>query len=332
MATRRYELKSAASTTPAPRVNYALNPEQLGVVFAPLEPVLVIAGAGSGKTRTLMYRLARMLELGFSPESILLLTFTNKAAQEMKRRATDLLSIDGRRITGGTFHHVGLRILREHAAFLGLSDGFSILDREDQIDLMASCTAELNLAVGQHRFPRADVLVEITSAAINTQKGIAEVLLARKPQFAPITEEILRVAQRYVERKLELHVLDFDDLLLYWKVLLSDHPAVRAALGKRYACVLVDEYQDTNRLQGDIIDLMASGHRNLTVVGDDAQSIYSFRGADFRNILEFPVRYPGCHIHNLTVNYRSSPEILRLANLSIARNVHQYKKRSTRGT
>lgn len=332
MATRRYQLKPANPVVPSFRIDYAaaLNSEQLAVVEAPPGPTLVIAGAGSGKTRTLVYRLARMLECGIAPEQILLLTFTNRAAREMLKRAGQLVSaipgIDIRRITGGTFHHVGFQILREHAATLGFDDKFGVLDREDQADLMSACVAELGFAVGQKRFPKADVVIDLYSTAINTQKSLAQVVIDKRPQFGSLTEEILLAASRYVERKVQMNLMDFDDLLLHWKLLLSEHPQIRSYLQDRFRCILVDEYQDTNRLQGDLIDLMAAGHKNLTVVGDDAQSIYSFRGADFSNILEFPARYPGCEVRKLTVNYRSSPEILGLANRSIACNVRQYPK------
>lgn len=333
MATRRYQLKPASPVAPAFRIDYAaaLNEEQLAVVEAPAVPVLVIAGAGSGKTRTLVYRLARMLKSGIPPEQILLLTFTNRAAKEMLQRAGQLVStipgIDVRRITGGTFHHVGFQLLREHAQTLGFDDRFGVLDREDQKELMAACIAELGFAVGQKRFPKADVVVDLYSTAINTQQPLAKVVIDRRPQFGSLFEEILRAASRYVERKVQMNLMDFDDLLLHWKLLLSEHPQIRAWLQERFRCILVDEYQDTNRLQGDIVDLMAAGHRNLTVVGDDAQSIYSFRGADFSNILEFPARYADCRVFKLTSNYRSSPEILALANASIACNTRQYPKR-----
>ncbi len=334
MTVRRYRLQPAIQA-PVYRIDYAgqLNSEQLAVVEAPRAPLLVIAGAGSGKTRTLIFRLARMLEGGIPPEQILLLTFTNRAAREMLKRAAELVErlpgIDVRRISGGTFHHVGSRLLREHGRLLGFDGTFSTLDREDQKGLMESCIAELGFAVGQRRFPKADVVVNLFSHAINTQKSLAEVIVQQIPQFEVLGREILEATARYVERKHELNLMDFDDLLLHWKRLLVEQPQVRSALQDRYRCILVDEYQDTNRLQGDLVDLMAATHQNLTVVGDDAQSIYSFRGANFANILEFPARYPECEVHKLTVNYRSTPEILRLANASIARNIRQYPKELT---
>src|SRR4051812_7258635 len=229
---RRYQLREATAP-PARRIDYAshLNPEQLEVVEAPLAPVLVIAGAGSGKTRTLVYRLARMLEEGIPPEGILLLTFTNKAAREMMKRAAELVGnlpgVDLRRLAGGTFHSVGQRLLREYAPTLGFDDSFGIIDREDQADLMSACTAELGYAVGQRRFPRADVLLDLYSSAINTQKALAQVVVERTPQFGALSDEIGKVAGRYVERKVELNVMDFDDLLLHWKLLLTEHPHVR---------------------------------------------------------------------------------------------------------
>lgn len=331
MTVRRYRLQPS---TPAAtfRIDYAgqLNEEQLAVVEAPSGPLLVIAGAGSGKTRTLIFRLARMLESGIPPEQLLLLTFTNRAAREMIRRAEELVSIlpgiDVRRITGGTFHHVGFGILREHARLVGYEEGFGILDREDQADLFSSCIGELGAGRLERRFPTPKLVAQLYSNAINTQRSLTEVIANRAPRFEELEGEILQVITRYVERKVELNVMDFDDLLLQWKRLLVQHPNVRSHLQERFRCVLVDEYQDTNRLQGEIVDLLAAGHKNLTVVGDDAQSIYSFRGADFSNILEFPARYRECQVHKLTVNYRSSPEILHLANASIAQNVRQYPK------
>ncbi|MGI5865092.1 MAG: ATP-dependent helicase, partial [Myxococcales bacterium] len=329
MAIRKYTLKS---TSPAPvlRIDYPshLNAEQLAVVEAPAGPALVIAGAGSGKTRTLTYRVARMLETGTPPEAILLLTFTNKAAREMLKRVAELCGTiaDVRRIVGGTFHHVAHSILREHASALGYGESFTLIDREDARELMSACISDLGLSAGPRRFPKAEVMVDIVSTAVNTERTFEEVVADKRPQFVSLSEKIAKVANRYAERKHQMQVMDFDDLLLCWKLLLSERPEVRARLQERFRAILVDEYQDTNRLQGDIVDLLAAGHRNLTVVGDDAQSIYSFRGADFTNIIEFPARYPGCGVYRLTENYRSTPEILALANESIANNRRQFQK------
>lgn len=329
MAVRKYTLQS---TAPAPslRIDYRsqLNDEQLAVVEAPPGPTLVIAGAGSGKTRTLTFRVARLIETGCAPESLLLLTFTNKAAREMLKRVAELCGglADVRRIAGGTFHHVAHGLLREFAPSLGFSERFTLMDREDARELMASCVSDLHLAAGPRRFPKAEVLLDLVSTAVNTEKSLDEVLADKRPQFLPLSEKIAQVASRFVQRKHEMQVMDFDDLLLGWKLLLANHPEVRAKLSGRFRAILVDEYQDTNRLQGDIVDLLAANHQNLTVVGDDAQSIYSFRGADFTNIIEFPARYPGCRIFRLTQNYRSTPQILGLANQSIANNRRQFPK------
>jgi DNA helicase-2/ATP-dependent DNA helicase PcrA len=323
---RRYQLKPAA--IPARALNYEglLNDQQIAVVEAGEGPILVIAGAGTGKTRTLTWRVARLVADGVAPESILLLTFTNKAAREMLRRVEEVCRVDTRRIAGGTFHHVAHDLLRAHGEALGYARGYSILDREDGRDVMTAAIADCGLAVGARRFPKADVLVDLVSMAVNTQTPLADVLATRRPQFVPLTEEVLRVARRYAERKHALNAMDFDDLLLNWKILLAEHEPVRRALAARFLHVLVDEYQDTNRLQGDVVDLLSAEHRNLCVVGDDAQSIYSFRGAHFENILEFEQRYPDARRFDLTVNYRSSPQILALSNASIAANVRQFEK------
>src|SRR6266496_4134400 len=236
---RRYQLEPAARAKAA--LNYAglLNDEQQAVVEAGDGPILVIAGAGSGKTRTLTWRVARLLHEGMSPEALLLLTFTNKAAREMLRRVEEVARVDTRQIWGGTFHHVAHRILREHAPVLGYAKGYSILDREDTRDVMTAAIAECGLAVGARRFPKADVLVDLVSMAVNTQTPLADVVASRRPQFAPLTDELLRVARRYAERKHELNAMDFDDLLLNWKILLAEREPVRRALGNRWQHVLV---------------------------------------------------------------------------------------------
>ncbi len=323
---RRYQLKTAAPAARALNYEGLLNDQQIAVVEAGEGPILVIAGAGSGKTRTLTWRVARLLADGAAPESILLLTFTNKAAREMLSRVAEVCRVDTRRLTGGTFHHVAHQVLREHGSELGYAKGYSILDREDSRDVMTASIADCGLAVGARRFPKADVLIDLVSMAVNTQTPLADVLAVRRPQFAPLEDDVLRVARRYAERKHAMNAMDFDDLLLNWKVLLAEREPVRRALAARFGHVLVDEYQDTNRLQGDVVDLIAAEHRNLCVVGDDAQSIYSFRGAHFANILEFGDRYPDARRFDLTVNYRSTPQILALANASIAANVRQFEK------
>jgi len=326
-AVRRYALKTSA---PARKglVDYDrdLSDEQRAVALCDARPTLVIAGAGSGKTRALTYRVAHLLETGTPPEKILLLTFTNKAAREMMARVGQLCRVETRRMWGGTFHHVAHGLLREHASRLGYADRFGLLDREDAKEVMASATADLGYGVGQRRFPRADALIDLYSTAVNTQRPLTEVIAAEAPQFVALEEEILRVARRFAERKAQMNAMDFDDLLLNWKRLLVEVPVARESICRRFSAVLVDEYQDTNRLQGEIVEVIAAPHGNLLVVGDDAQSIYAFRGAHFENILKFPERHPLCQELRLLTNYRSTPPILALANASISCNRKQFQK------
>jgi len=325
---RSYELKPPSGTPPSFRIRYedALNPQQLAVVMAGDGPLLVIAGAGSGKTRVVTYRVARLVESGVDPASILLVTFTNKAAREMLRRVEQLVGVDARRFWGGTFHHIGNLILRRHARQLGLSESYGILDREDSKGLLEDCVERLGCSRGGVRFPKGDVLLEILSLALNTTAPPATLIERQYGALVPFLDDILRVFAAYAERKREQNVVDFDDLLVLWHRLLAEDAAAREAWGGRFRHILVDEYQDTNRLQGEIVDALAGIHRNLMVVGDDAQSIYSFRGAHFENILDFPARYPDAQVHRLETNYRSTPRILTLANASIARNVRQFPK------
>jgi len=324
---KRYVLKTPAGAKTY-RIDYdrELNEEQKAVVLAGGGPILVIAGAGSGKTRTLVYRVARLIESGTDPSRIMLLTFTNKAAREMLRRVEALLSVDTRRLMGGTFHSVGSRLLRRFGSRLGLSPNFTILDEEDSREMFDAAISDLAIPTLEKRFPKGDVLLDLYSFTINTARPFLEVLTERAPHFLQLEEDIVRVVQQYGERKRAANAADYDDLLLAWKRLLAEAPEVAAQLAASYDHVLVDEYQDTNRLQGEIVDGMAKIRRNLAVVGDDAQAIYSFRGASFTNILGFPERYPDVKVFRLTRNYRSTPEILALANASIANNEKQFEK------
>ncbi len=310
------------------QIDYAreLNAQQCDAVTAPPGPALVIAGAGSGKTRTLTYRVAYLLEQGIPPERILLLTFTNKAAGEMMRRVTDLLGHELTSLWGGTFHSIGNRILRQHAPLLGFQRDFSILDREDAKHLISTCVAEANIDVKATRFPKAEVLGDIFSLAVNKQQTIAEILGTEYGYFDTLAPQVEDVRKRYVARKLATNAMDFDDLLVLWLRLLTDHAEVREQYQRRFQFILVDEYQDTNKLQSDLIDLLAARHRNVMVVGDDAQSIYAWRGANFQNILKFPDRYPGAKTYKIETNYRSTPEILTVANAAIAANLQQFVK------
>ena len=303
-----------------------LNPEQLRVVLEEGGPLLVIAGAGSGKTRTLTYRVAHLVESGVPPEWILLATFTNKAARSMLSRVETLIGREIGGLWGGTFHHCAHRTLRAHAPRLGYASNFSILDSEDSRQLINTCITETGIDGKGDKFPRGDVVGDMISLAVNTEAPLLDVVAGRYPFFAHRAEEIAAVAAHYRKRKKELNVMDFDDLLFLWRELLLRFDDVRDAYAGRFLHVLVDEYQDTNRLQAEIMDLVASRHRNLMVVGDDSQSIYSFRGANYENIMRFPDRYPECRIFKLETNYRSTPEILHLANLSITNNERQFQK------
>jgi len=310
------------------RIDYAreLNPQQHAAVTALPGPALVIAGAGAGKTRTLIYRVAYLLEQGIPPDRILLLTFTNKAAKEMMRRVAELLGGDISTLWGGTFHAIGNRILRRHADSLGYPRDFTILDREDARDLIAVCLDEAKISLKDTGFPKAAVLADIFSLAINTEKSIAQILDEHYPSFSPLALQIEAMERRYAERRRAGGVMDFDDLLVLWLKLLQEHTEIGEQYQRRFQFILVDEYQDTNKIQSDLIDLLAARHHNIMVVGDDAQSIYSWRGANFRNILQFPQRYSEARIYKIETNYRSTPEILSLANASIAANIHQFVK------
>ena len=310
-------------------IDYAkeLNPEQYRVVMEEGGPLLVLAGAGSGKTRTLTYRVAHLLETGVSPENILLATFTNKAANSMLNRVESLVNSYTGKIMGGTFHHIAHRLLRIHGYRLGYKSNFSISDSEDSRQLITTCLTELKIDPKHSKFPKSNVIAEIISLAVNTQNSLEEVIQLRFPFFLHLINEITQAAHLYIQKKKDLSIMDFDDLLFNCRALLMDHPDILKNVAERYRHVLVDEYQDTNIIQADIVDLLASRHQNLMVVGDDSQSIYSFRGANFANIINFPNRYPDCKIFKLETNYRSTPEILHLANLSINNNEKQFPKK-----
>ena len=306
-----------------------LNAAQLAAVTALPGPALVIAGAGSGKTRTLTYRVAYLLEQGVPADRILLLTFTNKAAKEMMGRVTDLIGRDMSELWGGTFHSIGHRVLRRHAEVLGFTRSFTIQDREDTKGLINASIAEAEIDVKATRFPKPDVIGDIGSLAINKRMDVGDIIAERYPWFEHLTDDISDVLRRYAERKRTNGLMDFDDLLVLWLRLMKDHAEVRERYQKRFQFVLVDEYQDTNQLQAELIDLLGARYQNVMVVGDDSQSIYSWRGANFFNILEFPKRYPGAQVYKIETNYRSTPQILELANAAIAANTQQFAKELT---
>ncbi len=314
---------------PATRqIDYAqeLNEQQCAAVTAPPGPALVIAGAGSGKTRTLTYRVAFLLEQGIPADRILLLTFTNKAAREMMRRVADLLGQELSPLWGGTFHSIGNRILRRNAELLGYQKDFTIMDREDAKHLLTGCVGELNIDKKATGFPKSEVLGDILSLAVNTQKPVREIVEEQHEHFSHLLEPMEKAGRLYAERKRATNAMDFDDLLVLWLRLLKEHEEAREMYQRRFQFILVDEYQDTNKLQGDLIDLLAARHKNVMVVGDDAQSIYAWRGANYQNILKFPDRYPNTKIYKIETNYRSTPEILRLANEAISANKGQFAK------
>ena len=324
---KRYVIhKEVRGRIPQIKFEQELNEEQLAVVITDNGPILVIAGAGSGKTRVVTYRVAYLLDRGVSPNGILLLTFTNKAAREMLHRVEHLMKIDTRYIWGGTFHHIGNMVLRQHAEKVGFKKNFTILDNEDAKDLIEVVLKDSKIDRKERRFPKGAILKEIFSYSVNTMKDIETSTQERAPFFYDIKEEIELVSQNYREKKHAINAVDFDDLLFYWHKLLSDYDELRRLYALTFSHILVDEYQDTNKIQGEIVDFMGLINKNVMVVGDDAQSIYSFRGANFQNILDFPSKYPETKVFKLETNYRSTPEILSLANHSIGQNTKQFTK------
>ncbi|MDH7599595.1 MAG: ATP-dependent helicase [Sedimentisphaerales bacterium] len=322
---RRFQLQAR---TVGRQIDWAreLNPEQLAVVTAPGGPILVVAGAGSGKTRALTYRVAYLIHSGVDPGRIMLVTFTNRAAREMVSRAEALVGRPASSLWAGTFHHIANRLLRQYGSVLGIRPDFTVLDREDAKDLLGRCIHEAGIDVKARRFPQKAVLASIASFVQNSLEPLERIIARRYPMFLQDIDAIEAVLARYANIKMQRQLLDFDDLLAYWLRLLTEHRQIREELAERFLHILVDEYQDTNAIQGAIVDLLAARHRNLTVVGDDAQSIYSFRGADFENILTFKQRYPDAKQFRLETNYRSTPQILALANASIARNTRRLPK------
>jgi len=311
-----------------------LNPEQEAAVRHGEGPLLVVAGAGSGKTMTLAARVASLIERGTRPERILLLTFSRRAAREMVSRAERLTAKDDTgRVWGGTFHAVGNRLLRLHGRALGLTPDFTVLDQADGADVMNLLRDELGYSSRERRFPRKDTLAAIYSRTVNAGERLTGVLKRSYPWCIDETEGIRDIFRAYTERKRRQHVVDYDDLLLFWKALATS-PATAGPLAAMFDHILVDEYQDTNVLQADILEGMrpADGPRNLTVVGDDAQAIYGFRAATVKNILEFPERFLGTTLVKLERNYRSTPPLLAASNAVIALSPQRHEKtlRSTR--
>lgn len=301
-----------------------LNEEQYAAVSAPDGPSLVIAAAGTGKTRTLVYRVAWLIEQSVDPNRILLLTFTNKAAREMLNRAHALTGGAVSGLLGGTFHHLANRLLRQHAREIGFGSDYTILDSDDAKKLVKSCIDELEIE--DKHFPKPQVLLSLYGLASGSQKPLDELAYDWFSE-APINiDDVLRLRDHYTKRKKELNVMDFEDLLLYALKLFQTSERVRDMYQERFQYVLVDEYQDTNTIQAEWVHLLAGKHKNLMVVGDDFQSIYSWRGANYHNFLSFPKRYPDAQVYKLETNYRSTPEILDVANACIKGNPMQFQK------
>ncbi len=326
-----YVLKRPAEEA-APRalsIDYAaaLNPQQLAAVTAGEGPSLVIAGAGSGKTRTLVYRVAYLIDSGVDPSHILLLTFTRKSAQQMVERAGDLIGGRSQRVCGGTFHSVANLLLRRYGRSIGIEPGFTILDRGDAEDLIALVRSQLGLNEKDKRFPRKGTIMEMLSKCENTLRSLDEIIADEFGHFADHAEDLGRLQKAYQAAKRQKQLLDYDDLLVMLRQLLLLDESARTTISRQYRHILVDEYQDTNRLQAEVIRQLATSHNNVMVVGDDSQSIYAFRGATFKNIIDFPVLFPGTAIYKLEENYRSTQPILNLANCIIDEAAEKYSKR-----
>jgi DNA helicase-2/ATP-dependent DNA helicase PcrA len=314
-----------------------LNPQQRAAATAPLEtPLIIIAGAGTGKTNTLAHRVAHLIHTGTNPARILLLTFTRRAAAEMTRRAETALrtaspsirnpqSAIGNRIWSGTFHALSNRLLRLHAQSLGLGENFTVIDRSDAEDFLNVCRSDLELDKGDVRFPRKTTCLSIYSRCVNAQESIEEALKSHFPWCQQYPDQLKSLFREYTHRKLNQNLLDYDDLLLYWYHAMQDE-AVAADIRARFDAVLVDEYQDTNALQASILKSLCPTGRGLTVVGDDAQSIYSFRAATVHNILDFPTAFPGAQVLKLEQNYRSVQPVLDATNAVIALCPQRYNK------
>ena len=324
---KKFVLKKRTSIKQDYKVDYAneLNQKQLEAAVFRDGAVLVIAGAGTGKTKTLTYRTARLIEDGVNPENILLLTFTRKASAQMLNRAALVLDERCEKVAGGTFHSFANLILRKYSKLLGLKNNFTIMDMSDSEDVINLITNTL-FPKKEKRFPKKSTILEIYSKSVNKEKPVKEIIEKEYYNFSDVEDKIIQIQQNYVKYKREKSLLDYDDLLLYLKFLLSENEAIRKKLSNQYKYIMIDEYQDTNTLQADIIKLLASEHNNVMAVGDDSQSIYSFRGANYRNILDFPNIFPDVKIIKLERNYRSNQNILNLANTVIAQAKEGYKK------
>lgn len=325
-----YDNEPTPQPAPAPRVSTvtpeALNPAQFAAATHGEGPILVIAGAGSGKTRTLVYRMAYLIEQGVEPESILLLTFTRRAAQEMLHRAAELTYGSCQRVMGGTFHATANVLLRRYGHHIGIGANFTIIDRGDAEGIINLLKSSLGMAGAGKRFPSKRVVMNLISGAINKSASIEQLVQREIIHLVEFIPDFYTINGHYRQFKLDHGLMDYDDLLVEWKRLLLESEQARVELSQRFRYILVDEYQDTNQLQAEIVRLLAHCHSNVMVVGDDAQSIYSFRGADFYNIMRFPDQFPGARIVKLEENYRSTEPILQLTNAIIANAEQKFTK------
>ncbi|HAX18571.1 MAG TPA: hypothetical protein DCY00_08285 [Actinobacteria bacterium] len=327
---KEYKLKDYKS---AEKISFSidydreLNLQQLEAVKLYEGPVLVIAGAGTGKTKTLTYRVARLVEENVKPENILLLTFTRKAAENMLKRASILLDDRCGRVAGGTFHSFSNMLLRKYAKFTGFQENFTILDDSDSESAVGIIRSRLGYNKKEKRFPLKSTIADVISKSINRNTDIDEILKTDYPHFAQWAEEIKIIHMEYQSYKREKQIMDYDDLLLFTEKLLKDNDEIRKRISSYYKYIMIDEFQDTNRIQANIAYLLASEHKNIMVVGDDSQSIYSFRGADFRNIMDFPRVFPDCRVITLEQNYRSTQPILDMTNAIIENSKEKFSKK-----
>ena len=327
---KQFHLKKTSKST---RIDYqieyesALNEQQFSAVTSQSKRLLILAGAGTGKTKTLVYKVARLIENGIPPEQIVLLTFTRRAAKEMMDRATLLLDERCQHIQGGTFHSFCTQILRKYSSHIGYNQEFSILDSSDSMDLIQHVRSSLNIEHRTQRFPAKRSLAKLFSLHINKQLDIRVLLQAHYPQFLVHEKEIIELFKDYESYKAKHHIMDFDDLLFNTEKLFVEHPDILERISSTCKHVLVDEFQDTNKIQAILCEHFSSFHQNLTVVGDDAQSIYAFRGSDHENILRFPNEFADTELIKLEENYRSSPEILDVANAILKQSSKLFDKK-----
>lgn len=333
---KKYQLRKLGSTDvikpeldeSAFQINYknTLNPAQYEAVSSTEGAYLVIAGAGTGKTRTLVYRVARLVEMGTDPQSILLLTFTRKAANEMMNRAALLLDNRCSKINGGTFHSFANTTLRKYGKAIGIDPSFTILDQGDSEDVINLIRSRLNITAIKKRFPTKQTIFRILSFSVNTGRSVGDIIAKEYPHFIEFVDPILDIQKVYASYKQNNSLLDYDDLLVCLNRFLNENSTAAKSFLSTIKYVMVDEYQDTNKIQAEIVQALARYNNNVMVVGDDSQSIYSFRGADFKNIIAFPELFGNVKVIKLEENYRSTQEILNLANYIIEGAVEKFPK------